>query len=124
MAKMELIIAICNVGFAEAVMDAAKINGARGGTITHARGTTTPEIEKKYGVYVTPDKEMVLIVVPSRIRDKVLNGIYSSVANGKPGNCVAFSLPVENTIGIRYVEETETKKEAPKKAPNPDKKDL
>ena len=105
-----------------AVMDAAKINGAPG-TITHARGTTTPEIEK-YGVYVTPDKEMVLIVVPSRIRDKVLNGIYSSVANGKPGNCVAFSLPIENTIGVRYVEETETKKEAPKEAPNPDKKDL
>lgn len=124
MAKMELIIAICNVGFAEAVMDVAKLNGARGGTISHARGSTTPEIEKKYGVYVTPDKEMVFIVVPTRIRDKILNAIYASVAKGKPGNCVVFSLPVENTLGIRYAEEAETKKEAPKEAPNPDKKAL
>lgn len=124
MAKMELIMAICNVGFAEVVMDAAKLNGARGGTITHARGTTTPDIEQKYGVYVTPDKEVVLIVVPSKIRDKVLNGIYASTAKNQPGNCVAFSLPVENTIGIRYFEDLDNKKETPKEVPNPENKPL
>lgn len=109
MSKMELIIAICNVGFSEVVMDAAKEAGARGGTVTHARGTANNVAEKKFGVYVTPDKEMVLIVVSSKIRDNVLNSIYKAVAKGEPGNCVAFSLPVDNTVGIKYIEEEDQK---------------
>lgn len=120
---MELIVAICNVGFSETVMDAAKENGARGGTITHARGTTNAEIEKKYGVYVTPDKEMVLIVVPTKVRDKVLNAIYAATSKGQPGNCVAFSLPVENTVGLRYVDENDNKKETLKEVSKPELED-
>ena len=114
--KMELVIAICNVGFSEVVMDAAKEAGARGGTVTHARGTTSQVAEKRFGVYVTPDKELILIVVPTKIRDKVLNAIYAKVSQGQPGNCVAFSLPVENTVGIRYFDEID-KKEAFTEAP-------
>lgn len=108
--KMELVIAICSVGYSEIAMDAAKEAGARGGTVAHARGTTSQVAEKRFGVYVTPDKEMILIVVPTKIRDKVLNAIYQAVSQGKPGNCVVFSLPVENTVGIRYVDELDEKK--------------
>ncbi|MBO7573724.1 MAG: P-II family nitrogen regulator [Bacilli bacterium] len=114
--KMELIIAICSVGYSEIAMDAAKEAGARGGTVTHARGTSSQVAEKRFGVYVTPEKEMILIVVSSKIRDKVLNAIYGAVSQGQPGNCIAFSMPVDNTIGIRYVEETDDKKEAPNEA--------
>ena len=110
--KMELVIAICNVGYSEVAMDAAKEAGARGGTVTHARGTTSQVAEKRFGVYVTPDKEMILIVVPTKIRDKVLSSIYAAVSQGQPGNCVVFSLPVENTVGIRYVGELDEKKVA------------
>ena len=114
--KMELIIAICSVGYSEIAMDAAKEAGARGGTVTHARGTSSQVAEKRFGVYVTPEKEMILIVVSSKIRDKVLNAIYGAVSQGQPGNCIAFSLPVDNTVGIRYVEESDDKKEAPSEA--------
>ena len=117
MSKMELVIAICNVGFSEVVMDAAKEAGARGGTVTRARGTTSQVAEKRFGVYVTPDKEMTLIVVPTKIRDKVLNAIYAKVSQGQPGNCVVFSLPVENTVGIRYVDELDEKKVANSEPP-------
>ena len=117
MSKMELVIAICNVGFSEVVMDAAKEAGARGGTVTRARGTTSQVAEKRFGVYVTPDKEMTLIVVPTKIRDKVLNAIYAKVSQGQPGNCVVFSLPVENTAGIRYVDELDEKKMANSEPP-------
>lgn len=111
MAKMELVIAICNVGFSEVVMDAAKEAGARGGTVTRARGTTSQVAEKRFGVYVTPDKEMILIVVPTKIRDKVLTAIYNAVSDGKPGNCICFSLPVENSVGIRFVEDVDKQQE-------------
>ena len=111
MAKMELVIAICNVGFSEVVMDAAKEAGARGGTVTHARGTTSQVAEKRFGVYVTPDKEMILIVVPTKIRDKVLSSIYNAVSQGKPGNCICFSLPLENSVGIRFVDDIDKEHE-------------
>ena len=114
--KMELIIAICSVGYSEIAMDAAKEAGARGGTVTHARGTSSQVAEKRFGVYITPEKEMILIVASSKIRDKVLNAIYGAVSQGQPGNCIAFSLPVDNTVGIRYVEESDDKKEAPSEA--------
>ena len=120
--KMELVIAICNVGYSEIAMDAAKEAGARGGTVTHARGTTSQVAEKRFGVYVTPDKEMILTVVPTKIRDKVLNAIYAAVSQGQPGNCVVFSLPVENTVGIRYMDELDEKKVAYTEPPSVDNK--
>lgn len=120
--KMELVIAICSVGYSEIAMDAAKEAGARGGTVTHARGTTSQVAEKRFGVYVTPDKEMILTVVPTKIRDKVLNAIYAAVSQGQPGNCVVFSLPVENTVGIRYMDELDEKKVAYTEPPSVDNK--
>lgn len=120
--KMELVIAICSVGYSEIAMDAAKEAGARGGTVTHARGTTSQVAEKRFGVYVTPDKEMILTVVPTKIRDKVLNAIYAAVSQGQPGNCVVFSLPVENTVGIRYMDELDEKKVAYTESPSVDNK--
>lgn len=116
MVKMELIITICNVGFSEVVMDAAKEAGARGGTVTNARGTTSQVAEKRFGVYVTPDKEMILIVVPESIRDKVLESVYKAASQGKPGNCIAFSLPIDNSVGIRYVDEMLSENSPNKKA--------
>lgn len=120
--KMELVVAICSVGYSEIAMDAAKEAGARGGTVTHARGTTSQVAEKRFGVYVTPDKEMILTVVPTKIRDKVLNAIYAAVSQGQPGNCVVFSLPVENTVGIRYMDELDEKKVAYTEPPSVDNK--
>ena len=120
--KMELVIAICSVGYSEIAMDAAKEAGARGGTVTHARGTTSQVAEKRFGVYVTPDKEMILTVVPTKIRDKVLNAIYAAVSQGQPGNCVVFSLPVENTVGIRYMDEPDEKRAAYTEPPSVDNK--
>ena len=120
--KMELVIAICSVGYSEIAMDAAKEAGARGGTVTHARGTTSQLAEKRFGVYVTPDKEMILTVVPTKIRDKVLNAIYAAVSQGQPGNCVVFSLPVENTVGIRYMDELDEKKVAYTEPPSVENK--
>ena len=120
--KMELVIAICSVGYSEIAMDAAKEAGARGGTVTHARGTTSQVAEKRVGVYVTPDKEMILTVVPTKIRDKVLNAIYAAVSQGQPGNCVVFSLPVENTVGIRYMDELDEKKVAYTEPPSAENK--
>ena len=63
MNKHSLIIAIVNRGFAETAMEAAKSHVARGGTIVHARGTSTKETEKFLGITIEPEKDLLLILI-------------------------------------------------------------
>ena len=100
--NLELIIAIVNTGFAELVMDTAREVGVRGGTITHCRGTANEAMAKKYGVYITPDKEMLWIVTTKEISDKVLTAIHERISDKNPGQCFVFSLPVDNAVGMKF----------------------
>ena len=63
MEKHELIICIVNNGFTDLVMDAARKEGARGGTIFHGRGTGNPDMEKFFGFSISPEKEIIIILV-------------------------------------------------------------
>ena len=96
----ECIVCIVNAGFSEAVMDAAKEFGARGGTVVHARGTANQEAEKFFGITIQPEKEMVLILVPSEIKEDILHALYRAVGLQTPGQGIAFSLPVDGVVGL------------------------
>lgn len=99
--KYQLIIIILNSGFSETAMDIARAEGVRGGTITHCRGTTNEALAKKYGVYVTPDKEMIWIVTEDEIADRVMTSIHDKISDKNPGQCFVFSLPVESVVGMK-----------------------
>jgi nitrogen regulatory protein PII len=96
----EVIFCIVNSGFADTVMDAAKEFGARGGTVIHARGTANNLAEKKFEIPVQPEKEVVMILVPSEIKDDILHGLYRAVGLKTPGQGIAFSLPVDAAVGL------------------------
>ena len=96
----EVIICIVNAGFSDAVMDVAKEFGARGGTVIHARGTANSLAEKKFEIPVSPEKEIVMILVPAEIKDDVLHGLYRAVGLKTPGQGIAFSLPVDAAVGL------------------------
>ena len=98
--EYEVIICIVNAGFSDTVMDAAKEFGARGGTVIHARGTANSLAEKKFEIPVSPEKEMVMILVPSEIKENVLHGLYRAVGLKTPGQGIAFSLPVDAAVGL------------------------
>ena len=98
----ELIVTIINEGYTDAVMDAAREAGARGGTIIHSRGTGNKEIEKKYGVVITPRKEMLYILVNSEIKDNVMSAINKVAGIETKGQGIIFSLPVNDAAGIRF----------------------
>lgn len=98
--KYEMILCIVNSGFSETVMDAAKEVGARGGTVIHARGTANQEAEQFFHITIQPDKEMVLILVPAEIKDNVLHAIYRSAGLKSEGQGIAFSLPVDDVVGL------------------------
>ena len=99
-AKYELIIAIVNQGFADSVMDAARACGAKVGTILSARGTARQEAEKKFDILIHPEKEMVMIIAKADIKEAILHAIYKEVGLDTPGQGIAFSTPVDDTIGI------------------------
>lgn len=97
----EMILCIVNAGFSEAVMDVAKEIGARGGTVISARGTAAKDAERIFQITIQPEKEIVLILVPSKIRDDILHAIYQSVGLNTPGQGIAFALPVDSVVGLQ-----------------------
>ena len=104
----EVIFAIVNEGFAEDLMDVARQQGARGGTILSARGVTNDEAAAFFGITVHTEKEMVMSVVPKTIKNDVLNAIYKEMGMGKKAQGIAFSLPVTDTAGLVKLEDAET----------------
>lgn len=98
--KHEAIFCIVNTGYSEAVMDAAKKLGARGGTVINARGTAGKEAETFFHITIQPEKEIVMILVPVEIKDDVMHALYNEVGLETAGQGIAFSMPVDNVVGL------------------------
>lgn len=98
--KYELIISIVNRGGFEAVKEAAKAAGARGGTLLHGLGLGGEEAAKFLGISIQPEKDIVLIVVPKADREKVMQNILSAAGILTENRGVCFSLPVDSALGL------------------------
>lgn len=96
----EVIFAIVNSGYAEDVMDIAREQGVRGGTILNARGVVREEAAAFFGITLHQEKEILMMVVEKSIRDKVLNAIYKEMGMAKKAKGIAFSLPVSDVAGL------------------------
>ena len=96
----EVVFAIVNSGFAEDVMDVAREQGVRGGTILNARGVLKEDAAAFFGITLHADKEILMMVVERQIRDKVLNAIYREMGMAKKAKGIAFSLPVSDVAGL------------------------
>lgn len=105
----EVIFCIVNAGFSDAVMDAAKEFGAGGGTVIRARGTANTEAEKLFNIVIQPEKELVMILVEREIRDDILHAVYRAVGLNTPGQGIAFSLPVDQVVGLSVPTKEENK---------------
>ena len=96
----EVIFAIVNSGYAEDVMDIAREQGVRGGTILNARGVVREEAAAFFGITMHEDKQILMMVVESEIRDQVLYAIYARMGMAKKARGIAFSLPVSDVAGL------------------------
>lgn len=99
--KYEMILCVVNAGYSDNVMEAAKGAGAGGGTVIHARGTANKEAEAFFNIYIQPEKDVVMMIVPSQIKDDVVNAIYDKAGLETEGQGIAFSMPVSKAIGLR-----------------------
>jgi len=96
MSQSDLIIAVVNRGFADKVMDVARAEGAKGGTVMQGRGTAAPDSELFLGIAIQPEKEVVMIVAEHEIKADIMNAIIKNVGLSDPGQGIVFSLPVDD----------------------------
>ena len=108
----EVIFAIVNSGYAEDVMDIAREQGVRGGTILNARGVVKEDAAAFFGITLHQDKEILMMVVEKSIRDNVLNAIYKQMGMAKKAKGIAFSLPVSDVAGLATAQVETTEAEA------------
>lgn len=100
--KYEMVMCIVNEGFSEAVMDAAREAGAKGGTVLSGHGTANKDAEELFNINIEPQKNIVIIIVPEEIKDAVLKSLYEKVGMDTPCKGIAFSVPVDSAVGIKH----------------------
>ena len=103
----ELIIVVANHGHSEEVMDAARAEGAGGGTVIHAKGTGLERAEKFLGVSIADEKELILIVTKTESKKAIMKSIMDHAGLESKARSVVFSLPVTDTAGLRLQEATD-----------------
>jgi nitrogen regulatory protein PII len=122
--EQELLIVICNQGYSETVMDAARKAGARGGTVIHARGTGQVKAERFLGISLASEKDIILIVTLSEQKKEMMQQIIRDAGPEQKAGAIVFSLPVTDTAGMvlrpqseELEEEDAEKAETPEKVP-------
>ncbi len=96
----KLVIILVNAGHAEDVIDLAREAGATGATILNARGESAKH-EVFMGITVDSEKEMIMILAESDVADRILAVVKEKAGIKTEAHGVAFSLPVDKTVGIR-----------------------
>jgi nitrogen regulatory protein PII len=98
--EYRLIITIVNRGYGDQVVGAARSAGAKGGTVIIARGSGIHETEKFMDISITPEKEMVLIIVQRKNAKVITKAILDQAGLKTPGRGISFTVPVTDVVGI------------------------
>lgn len=102
----ELIVAICEKGYTEAVMDAARAAGAGGGTTIRAKGTGAGA-QKFFGLTLAEEKEIIFIVSTNTKKKDIMKAIVHDAGPDSKAHALVFSLPVSETAGFRFADTIE-----------------
>ena len=97
----DLILVIVNKDSTDTVMDAARAEGARGGTVLHARRVGYEDRENLLGFSLQPEKEVVAILTPRAQKHDLMVAISKAAGLSTPSRGLLFSLPVSDMIGLQ-----------------------
>ncbi len=100
----KLLAAILPKGSAGKAMDAAREAGAEGGTILLARGTGVHEARRFFGISVSSERELLLILVEPEKSQAVLDAVVRAGRLDEPARGIAFVLSVDEVTGIVHRE--------------------
>lgn len=96
----ELIVAVANAGYTDMVMEAASAAGARGGTVIHARATDAENATKFFGMAITEERELILLVTPAEKRGDIMRSIMEKAGAGTEAQTAAFSVALDDVAGL------------------------
>ena len=86
----KMINVIVNKGYAEDAMAAARKAGASGGTIIGARGTAKEGDAQFFGMNIVPEKDMLMILVPTEKKDDIIKAISELSCLSEAGSGIIF----------------------------------
>ena len=89
--QYELLVTIAKQGYSNLIMDAAK-------------GTGSERAEQFLGLSLVKEKELVLIVVRTEQKDRIMRAIMDAAGLSSKAQGIVFSLPVTDTAGMRLTE--------------------
>ncbi len=95
-----LILVVCARGCTDDVMTTAKAHGARGGTVIKGRLSGRKELEQAYEVELRAEREIVAIVVPTSLRNPIMEAINTEHGLRSEAQAALCSLPIEQIIRL------------------------
>lgn len=95
-----MIQVICELGYADDIMDAARKEGAKGGTVIKGHGTAKADDTKFFGYPITAEKEVLVIVEEKEKAERIIEKIDNLPFLKQKGKAVVFSLPVSHFSSI------------------------
>lgn len=96
----KLIIVTTRTDLTDQIVDAAKSSGATGATILSARGTGIHEAKTFFGLSLEVQRDVVLFLLANQHVKPVLDAIRKAGEFHKPGTGIAFTLNVEDVVGL------------------------
>jgi nitrogen regulatory protein PII len=90
-----LVTCVVEKGFGDVVAQAAREAGAQGATIFFARGTGVRERLGVLGIAVEAEKEVVQVVAPAEMADRIIQRMYVAGQLDTPGTGIVYISPVE-----------------------------
>lgn len=96
----ELIASVIQTDLSAPVMEAARKAGCQGGTLIKAREIGTDAGKKLFGMTLSQEKAILLILTPTDLRIPILKAICETVMKETGEHAVAISLPVDAVEGL------------------------
>ena len=96
----ELIASVIHTDLSAPVMEAARKAGCQGGTLIKAREIGSDGGKKLFGMTLSQEKAILLILTPTSLRAPILKSICETVMKETGEHAVAISLPVDAVEGL------------------------
>ena len=90
-----LVVVMVNQGNTDEVMNTARAAGARGGTIIRSRFTGPEELQDIYENMMQEEKEIIAMVVPTDLRNTIMETINKKHGLKTEAGAVIFSMGID-----------------------------
>ena len=98
--KYDLIVCAVNAEYSDRAMEAARLAGAAGGTILHARMLDNKKAQQFIGISLAREQEILLILTKREGKMDIMRELFESVGVKTEAAGIIFSVPVDRTMGI------------------------